>query len=152
LAKFLDETESFMQKLEKSGRRAVIVMVPEHGAAVRGDKMQIAGMREIPTPAISLVPVGIKLIGGNREGEGLLVDQPTSYLAISHIVERMLEQSPFDNASFNPSDYVANLPNTIFVSQNETTTVADSLGQYYLSRGDTKWADYAEFNKPDAQP
>lgn len=152
LAKFLDETESFMQKLEKSGRRAVVVMVPEHGAAVRGDKMQIAGMREIPTPSISLVPVGIKLIGGNRAGEGVSIDQPTSYLAISHIVERMLEQSPFDNTSFDPSDYVANLPNTIFVSQNETTTVADSLGQYYLSRGDTKWADYAEFNKADAQP
>lgn len=152
LAKFLDETESFMRKMEASGRRAVIVMVPEHGAAVRGDKRQIAGMREIPTPSITLVPVGIAVIGGKREGEGVLIDQPTSYLAISHIVERMLEQSPFDNEKFQPADYVANLPNTIFVSQNETTTVAESLGQYYLSRGETKWEDYTEFNQPAAQP
>lgn len=150
LLKFLDETESFMKKLEASGRRAVVVMVPEHGAAVRGDKMQLAGLREIPTPAISLVPVGIKVIGARREAETLIIDEPTSYLAVSYIVERMLEQSPYDNDSFNPEDYRVGLPGTIFVSQNEATTVAESLGKYYLSRGAGKWQPYAEFNKSDA--
>lgn len=154
LSKFLDETDVFLQKLDESGRRAVVVMVPEHGAAVRGDKRQIAGLREIPTPAISLVPVGIRVVGGNvhREGESLVIDQPTSYLAISHIVERMLEQSPFNGNSFVPSDFVVDLPLTPFVSQNETTTVAERDGQYYLSRGATQWEAYAEFNKPDVQP
>ena len=46
-----------MGELEASGRRAVVVLVPEHGAALRGDSAQIAGLREIPTPAITLVPV-----------------------------------------------------------------------------------------------
>jgi cellulose synthase operon protein YhjU len=149
LAKFLDETESFLQKLDASGRRAIVVMVPEHGGAVRGDKMQIAGLREIPTPSIALVPVGIKVIGDNiqREGEALLIDKPTSYLAISHIVERMLEQSPFNNNSFAPSDYVVDLPVTPFVAQNETTTVAEYDDQYYLKRGAAKWEAYTEFNK-----
>lgn len=149
LSKFLDETESFLQKLEASGRHAVVVMVPEHGAAVRGDNRQIAGLREIPTPSITLVPVGIAVVGGHRDGEPLLIDQPTSYLAISHIVEHMLEQSPYDN--FVPSDYVADLPLTPFVAQNETTTVAEYQGQYYLGRGATRWEAYAEFNKSSAQ-
>ncbi len=144
LQKFLDETEVFMQKLETSGRHAVVIMVPEHGAAVRGDKRQIAGLRDIPTPAITLVPVGIKVVGGTREGAELLITEQTSYLAISHIVERMLEQSPFIH--FNPADYVVDLPLTPFVAQNETTTVAKSGGRYYLSRGVTKWEDYMEFN------
>lgn len=154
LSKFLDETDAFLQKLDESGRRAVVVMVPEHGAAVRGDKRQFAGLREIPTPAISLVPVGIRVVGGSihREGEPLVIEQSTSYLAISYIVERMLEQSPFNGNSFLPSDFVMELPVTPFVSQNETTTVAEHDGQYYLSRGATQWEPYAEFNKPAVQP
>ncbi len=103
LTKLLDDLEKFMQSLEKSGRRAVVAMVPEHGAAVRGDKMQIAGLREIPSPAITLVPVGIKVIGDNlqREGDTLMIDDTTSYLAVSHIVARMLEKSPFAKNSFS---------------------------------------------------
>ncbi|MCX7192988.1 MAG: cellulose biosynthesis protein BcsG [Proteobacteria bacterium] len=152
LTKFLDETESFMQKLEASGRRAVVVMVPEHGAAVRGDKRQITGLREIPTPAITLVPVGIKVIGGRREGDALLIAQPVSYLAISQMIERMLEKSPFDNNSFAPSDYVDDLLITPFVAQNETTTVANYGNRYYLGRGVGKWEVYDEFNKPAVTP
>ncbi len=152
LSKFLDETDRFLQKLETSGRRAVVVMVPEHGAAIRGDKRQIAGLREIPTPSISLVPVGVKIVGGGvqREGDALTIDQPTSYLAISHIIERTLEQSPFSNGRFRSADYVQNYPHTRFVSQNETVTVAESQGQYYLSRGASQWEAYTEFNTLEA--
>jgi cellulose synthase operon protein YhjU len=152
LSKFLDETDRFLQKLEASGRRAVVVMVPEHGAAFRGDTRQVAGLREIPTPSISLVPVGIKMVGGGvqREGDALTIDQPTSYLAISHIIERTLEQSPFANGHFRSADYVQNYPSTRFVSQNETVTVAESEGRYYLSRGATRWDAYTEFNTPEA--
>ncbi|MFA6921732.1 MAG: cellulose biosynthesis protein BcsG [Gallionella sp.] len=150
LSKFLDELEGFMQKLDQSGRRAVVVMVPEHGAALRGDKKQIAGLREIPTPAITIVPVGIKMVGGNlqRVGDTLAIDKPTSYLAISQIIENMLEQSPFTGNSFVPSDYVVNLPATPFVAQNEVTTVAGYDNHYYLGRGVGKWEPYNEFNKP----
>lgn len=135
LSKFLDDTDAFMKKLEQSGRRAVVVMVPEHGAAVRGDKKQIAGLREMPTPNITLVPVGIKVIGGNvqRDGDALSIDRPTSYLAISYIVERLLEQSPFANNSFMPSDYIDGLPVTPFVAQTDAMTVTEYSNQYYFS-------------------
>jgi cellulose synthase operon protein YhjU len=150
LARFLDEMEDFLQTLERSGRRAVVVMVPEHGAALRGDKRQISGLREIPTPAISLVPVGIKVIGGNaqRVGDPLVIDQSTSFLAVSHIVERMLEKSPFDDEHFTPSEYVVDLPATPFVAQNEKTTVLEYKHRYYLNRGLDEWEDYTEFNAP----
>ncbi|MFA6921731.1 MAG: cellulose biosynthesis protein BcsG, partial [Gallionella sp.] len=150
LVRFLDEMEKFMQELDDSGRRAVVVMVPEHGAAVRGDKRQIPGLREIPTPAITLVPVGIKVLGGHvqRAGDSVSVDQPTSYLAIAHIVSRMLEKSPFTNNSFASSDYVVNLPVTQFVAQTDKTTVAGYNQRYYLTDGSNGWEDYAEFNQP----
>ena len=150
LAKFLDELDAFLKKLDKSGRRAVVVMVPEHGAAVRGDKMQIAGLREIPTPAITIVPVGIRVVGGNlRHDESTLkIDQPTSYLAISQIVARMLQKSPFDSDSFSASDYAKDLPTTEFVAQDEKITVAEYKHKFYLNRGKGKWEAYSEFNKP----
>ncbi len=152
LAKFLDEMESFMQKLEASGRRAVVVMVPEHGAALRGDKRQIAGLRDIPTPAITLVPVGIKVIGAQRTGDTLLVDQSTSFLAMTHIVGRMLAKSPFNGATFAPVDYVQNLPVTAFVAQSERTTVVEHDHLYHINRGQEQWEDYTEFNKSAENP
>lgn len=149
LARFLDEMEAFMQKLEDSDRRTVVVMIPEHGAALRGDKRQIAGLREIPTPSITLVPVGIRVAGGHlRHDAGPLeIDQPTSYLAISYILKRMLDKSPYSGGRVSPADYVANLPVTPFVAQNEQVTVAGYGGRYYLSRDMGKWEDYGEFNR-----
>ena len=60
----LNDMATFVRQLEQSGRKAVVVVVPEHGAALLGDRMQIPGMREIPSPSITHVPVGIKLVGG----------------------------------------------------------------------------------------
>ncbi len=152
LVKFLDEMDAFMQKLEKSSRRAVVVMVPEHGAALRGDKRQIAGLREIPTPALTIVPVGIRVVGGNLQHENALrIDAPTSYLALAQIVARMLENSPFSQQSFSPAAYAADLPSTRFVAQNERAIVAESGGRYYFSADAEHWEDYSEFNRNAAK-
>ena len=147
LTKLLDDLDGFIQQLEKSGRNAVIAIVPEHGAALRGDKMQIAGLREIPSPSITLVPVGIKVIGAEvkRIGEMLKIDKPTSYLAVSHIVSRFLAKSPYGKSGFVPSDYVANLPVTPFVSQNEEMVMAGFRGRYYFRQGASEWVDYTDF-------
>jgi cellulose synthase operon protein YhjU len=85
LNKLLDDLDAFLTELESGGRRAVVVLLPEHGAAFRGDRMQIAGMREVPTPSITQVPVGIKVIGPNarRNGATARVDSPTSYRALA---------------------------------------------------------------------
>ncbi|MFM7969618.1 cellulose biosynthesis protein BcsG [Aeromonas sp. A-5] len=39
----------------------MVVVVPEHGAALAGDRMQMSGLRDIPSPAITRMPVGIRL-------------------------------------------------------------------------------------------
>jgi len=150
---FLDETAAFMQKLQQSGHRAVVVFVPEHGAAVRGDAMQIAGLRELPTPAITLVPVGIKVVGEDiaRAEKTLRVDQPTSYLAISHIIAQMLDFSPFAGRSFKASEYIENLPTTRFVAQNEKTVMMESNQQYFFTHGTDGWQNYSEFNALDTK-
>lgn len=146
LRKLLNDLDLFMRNIESSGRRAVVVIVPEHGAAVRGDTMQIAGLREIPSPAITLVPVGIKVIGSEarRSGDGVRIDTPTSFLALSYIIAGMLKTSPFEANGFSPVDYTAGLPATEFVTENGGMAIQRLDGRYYLrpTVGDG-WSEYA---------
>lgn len=144
LTTLLDGLEKFMAEFERSGRRAVVAMIPEHGAAVQGDKMQIPGLREIPSPRITLVPVGIKVIGegGQRQGDTLKVESETSYLAVTRIIARMMEASPFTQSGYTPADYADDLPVTPFVSQNDSAVVMRHNGRYYWRQDDEAWGEY----------
>ena len=143
LAKLLDDVHGFVNRLAASGRRAIVVVVPEHGAAWRGDAAQIAGLREIPTPAITLVPVGIRVIGpdARRNGEALQVPESTSFLALSHVVSRMLVKPPYGADGFRPADYTAGLPLTDFVSEGETATLLGRGAAYLLRQDQDAWKE-----------
>jgi hypothetical protein len=105
--------------------------------------VQIAGLREIPTPAITLVPVMVKVIGpdAKRNGEALVVNEPTSYLAMSHIVSQMLARPPFGALGFSPGDYTNGLPTTEFVSEGEAATVMRRGNSYLLKLERDPWKE-----------
>lgn len=142
LEKLLDDLKGFVDKLAASGRRAVVVLVPEHGAAWRGDAVQISGLREIPTPAITLIPVAIRVIGpdARREGEAVQVSEPTSYLALSQIVAKMVAKPPFGAAGFKAGEYTAGLPTTDFVAEGESSVVM-KRGAGYVMREQDAWRE-----------
>ena len=144
LSKLLDDLDTFMTDLERGGRRAVVVLLPEHGAAFRGDRMQIAGMREVPTPAITHVPVGIKVLGAGarRSGDAVRIDSPTSYLAVSAVVAHMLERSPYGKDGFAPRDYAGDLPTTPFIAENSGTVILGKDEKYFLRFGKDGWSEY----------
>jgi cellulose synthase operon protein YhjU len=144
LIKLLDDLDAFMTELERGGRRAVVVLLPEHGAAFRGDRMQIAGMREVPTPAITQVPVGLKVLGpgARRSGEAMRVDSPTSYLAVSTLIVRLLERPPYGNNGFAPADYARDLPATPFIAENSGTVMLGKDDKYFLRIGNQGWSEY----------
>jgi len=121
----------------------VVVLIPEHGAALRGDAMQIAGLREIPMPAITLVPVAIKVVGpdAKRNGPAVQVAEPTSYLAVSHIVSRMLATPPFGALGFAAVDYTNGMPATDFVSEGETAVVIARGPSYRLKLERDPWRE-----------
>lgn len=131
----------FIDALEQSKRKVILVMVPEHGAALRGDKLQFSGLREIPTPRITIVPAAIKVIGGPARPNQLRIDQPVSYLAISTILSRMMNKSPFD-AGYQPSAYASGLPTTPFVSESASTVVMQSGQRFLFKQQGGDWADY----------
>ena len=125
----------------------MVVVLGEHGASVRGDKMQIAGLREIPTPRITKVPVGIKLVGfSDSHADPVLVTDPTSYLAISKLLSEFIAVSPFGANKLSLEDYVRDLPATEFVSQNEDIVVMKSGKQYFIHSKDADWVPYDPSN------
>ncbi|CAI8764876.1 cellulose biosynthesis protein BcsG [Pseudomonas sp. IT-P218] len=131
----IDDLSAFLKDLEKSGRRVAVVIVPEHGAALHGDRMQISGMREIPSSSITHVPVGIKLVGmgKNPRSEPILIKGPSSYLALSEIISRLYAAPPQgDGLGPDWQALLANLPQTPAVSENAGTVVLDYAGKPYV--------------------
>jgi cellulose synthase operon protein YhjU len=147
LDKLMSDFDRFITFLEDRGRPVVVILVPEHGAALRGDKIQIPGMREIPNPKITLVPAAIKLVGlkgkpGEAPRQPLQVDKPVSYFAISTLLADFIADSPFAGTGGKPlAERIQSLPGTPFVSENEDVVVI-GREKGYLMRSEGTWVDY----------
>lgn len=144
LKNMLDDLYDFFQTLKESKRNIVVVLVPEHGAGMRGDKMQIPGMREIPAKSIVHTPVGLKIFGENLKSTGktVHVEQPSSHLAISELLGRILSQDLYSKESFDPNALAADLPETDLVAQNSGSTVMEFQGKVYVSLDGNSWSEY----------
>ncbi|MBM2766802.1 cellulose biosynthesis protein BcsG [Burkholderia anthina] len=139
--KLMDDFDRLADLVAQSGRRAVIVFVPEHGVALRGDKNQVAGLREIPTPRIIHGPVGVRLVGftGNH-GTTTVIDQPTSFLALAQLLSNLVSNSPF-KPGVTLAQYAADLPRTRMVGENEGTVTMQTPAGYAVKTPDGVWID-----------
>ncbi|MUJ24070.1 cellulose biosynthesis protein BcsG [Aliivibrio fischeri] len=144
LKNLLDDLYGFFQELKASNRNIVVMLVPEHGAGMRGDKMQIAGMREIPSSTIVHTPVGMKIFGQGitRVGNTAHISAPSSYLAVSTLVSRIIEEDIYATKTFNIAELVKDLPTTKMVAQNSGTTVMEYNKKPYVSLDGTTWSEY----------
>lgn len=144
LAKFSSDIRRFLDDVGASGRRAIVVFVPEHGAAVRGDRRQIPGLREVPTRAITHVPVGVMLIntapGASKVRQR--VETPTSYLALNELLARLVADNPFAKPELQLGTYTQNLPRTESVAENEGTTVMHIRGQSMVRMPNGEWTPW----------
>lgn len=137
----MNEVDEFADLIAKSGRRAVIVFVPEHGAALRGDGNQVAGLREIPTPRVVHGPVGVRLVGlPGQHGPTTVIDQPTSFLALAQLLSNLVSNSPF-KPGIVLSQYAASLPQTQMVGENEGTVTIRTATGYAVKTPDGVWVD-----------
>lgn len=135
----------------------MVVVVPEHGGALKGDRMQVSGLRDIPSPSITDVPVGVKFFGmkAPHQGAPIVIEQPSSFLAISDLVVRVLDGKIFTEDNVDWKKLTSGLPQTAPVSENSNAVVIQYQDKPYvrLNGGDcalpavrTKKA--AEFPRP----
>ena len=142
----LDDLGSLITDLEKSGRKVMLVVVPEHGAAEKGDKVQVAHLRDIPSPAITHVPALVKFIGVTPADSPVTVDTKTSYLAVSSLIGRVLETNYFGKPEGEVplKDLVKDLPQTHSVSENANAKVVNYKGKDYVKMDNKDWREYAK--------
>jgi hypothetical protein len=135
----------FMDLIAASHRRVVLVLVPEHGAELRGERRQIQGLREVPSAAITQVPVGVALIGGEAQDHRAQqsIDAPVSYLALAEVFARMLASDPFAAAADDGKhSWFQNLPETLPVAENENTVVIEAAGTQQMQTPDGHWVPW----------
>ncbi len=139
-----DQLDTFLTNLDKSGRRVMVIVVPEHGAALEGDKMQMSGLRDIPSPSITHVPVGIKFVGmkAPHPAQAVDVSTPTSLQAISELVSRAVDGQVFSNPQVNLATLTANLPQTPVVSENDNAVVMMYQGKPWIRLNGGDWVAY----------
>ena len=141
-----DQLDAFLTNLEKSGRRVLVMVVPEHGAALVGDKMQMSGLRDIPSPSITHVPVGIRFVGmkAPHQGQPLTIDTPTSLQALSELISRVVDGQVFNAANVNMSVLTENLPQTPVVSENDNAIVMMYQGKPWIRLNGGDWVPYPQ--------
>jgi len=140
-----DNIRTFLRELERSGRKTMVVLVPEHGAAVRGDKIQVPRLRDIPTMRISRVPVMVKFVGlKGMPNEPIHVTGNTSYLALTSLIGKTLETDYFskDGGTVPLEQLVHDLPQTNPVSENGTVQTLEYQGREYFRQNGGEWKPY----------
>ena len=148
-----DSLGRFFGLLEASGRSVVVLLVPEHGAAIAGNQYLVPGMRDLPLPELTLVPVGVKFIGPRPKRDSpdgvsgpRVVSKPASYLALGQLLARLMSQ-PWSIDSLK--NIQADLPATRYVAENKRMVlVADQKG-LYLRWMDKKWVKLPDKFHPD---
>lgn len=140
----MNDINAFFEALSDTNKNYLVIMVPEHGAALKGDKIQFSGLREIPTPSIVNVPVGIKFIGPNKRATTKPVknSEPLSYFAISEFIARTIEENPFNNSTINIRSLLSNLPTSAMVAENENSKMILYSEQPYIQLGNGIWTKY----------
>lgn len=147
ITKFFKDMTRFLNLLTASGRNVIVVFVPEHGMAVRGSILQAAGLRDIPLPEITRVPLGIKFIGEkfNKEPvKQISITKPVSYLALAFQLSSFIENSPFQSDAFTSRRFMDSIPLTDFVSENMGMQIVKMGEAYYLYGSDKKWIKLSE--------
>jgi len=146
LKRLFSDLGRFLDLIEASGRPTVVVLIPEHGAALRGDAVQIAGLRELPTREITTVPAAVKLIGfANpvRAGDApLVVDRASSYLDLSTLIAGLTQSGPAGTTRESLQQLLRALPPTEWVAENAGTVLFHSGGRDYLRTPKGEWSEF----------
>lgn len=136
------DIEQFIRQIELNGRPTMLIVIPEHGAALKGDKMQFSGLREIPSPNIVNVPVAIKFIGKQTKLNSPLYVQGTySHYALSTLIERALNSDAF-STSVSINELIEQLPKTELVAENENAILMEYQNKPYIKLNNRDWMQY----------
>ena len=144
LKNLLDDLEAVYKKIEESGRNITVVFIPEHGSGLRGDKVQISGIRDIPSPAIVDIPVGVTFYGANlvKNSPRVEINAPSTHLALGQLTSNIIDSNTYGSQSLDLELLTSNLPQTAPVAQNSGVTMMIDDEKAFITLDDRTWSEY----------
>lgn len=145
LQTLLDDLNQLYDDIIASERAVLVVIVPEHGAGLRGDQLQLPGMREIPTPALTHVPVMMRLFGpgvNEQNRAPIQVARSTGPTGITSAMYQIMEQRPFSGGSYDPNRVAQMIPEQRPVLENDRVIMMEIDGQFFLQINHGDWRPY----------
>ena len=133
--KTFSELSRFFELIEASGKKALVLVVSEHGAALQGSPMQRAELRDIPLPSISTVPMGAFWIGksGSTGTEQIKIETPVTYPVVPMLINEAIQARTFDPKALRA------LPPSPFLAENENAATLIQNHHLYYRAKDGKW-------------
>lgn len=155
--RLLDSIQEFITQIKKSNRRALVIMVPEHGAGISGEYGQLPGLREIPTPAITLAPTIVHWISPDYEREDIYkfpitIEEPTSFTALTEFINRWISLPPGTRRRPEWPAITADLPSTRFVAEQGDIVVLGSEDGYLLRTPGQQWRPLIKSKEDEPRP
>lgn len=144
LSKIIGDLNNFFVKIKKSNKNTIVIVLGEHGAALRGSVLQPGTVREIPLPSITTVPVAIKLFGpgfnNDQASRTIIIDKPASYLAMSDLLSQIIKISPQSRADLSSLKITDRYLTEEIVSENENgVIVKNKIGLFYKLKKYKTW-------------
>ena len=120
-----------------SSRGLVLVLIPEHGAALRPQGIEIAGMRNSPWPTITHVPVGVRVVNASTGiPHPVLLQEPTSYLSLTTLIAgAMAAPRPLEGLQAS----VEKVPPVPWIADNGDRQVAWHQHTTWVLNAQDKW-------------
>ncbi|MDX1669021.1 MAG: cellulose biosynthesis protein BcsG [Limnobacter sp.] len=144
LERLLNDLKNFIDYLKESDRKALVVLLPEHGAGMSGEYGQLKGLRELPTPAITKVPVLAYWISNEYTRRDIYkfpieVNKPTSYRSVTEFLSRWIALPPPQRNDPRWPLLTSDLPGTPFVAQQDQVTVMRYRDKYMFRSFQNRW-------------
>ncbi len=127
--RLLDGLLHLFNDMEASGKKAIVVIVGEHGAALTGNAYHLDGLRDTPAPDVTLVPAGIKLIGYNNTSRAQ-IPSLVSYPELTALLGNALSGNPIKAPREDDAKFMA---------ENSGKQVFGENGSLYSRDDNEKW-------------
>ena len=141
LSRTLADLSRFFDLLEGSGRDVLVVLVPEHGAALVGSSIQAADLRDIPLPKITMVPLGVRFFTRERRlGRApARIGKPVSYQSISRLIAGALHARNEGAREVLSVETASSLPEIPYFAENESAHTLIQGGKLLYRDSGESW-------------
>lgn len=142
LKDFLLKLDSFMDSIQASNTNTLLIMVPGESYSTRNDKTQLS-RTDIAATRLTKATAFVKFIGSTYLHSKFIYKNPTSYMAITDLINRVIKNNAFyDLKSLSLEALSEDLTQTSTVSENQNnTTIIFKQKEFYKTK-DGKWKEY----------